>query len=168
MVQMCHTAKLITGVKPYFRSITAGKHTFSTSLSLLCFVEALFHVGRDNLILDFFILSCLGNFSMLLSHLGVFITLLLILFYLSILAQFLEFKYSVIISAFIKNILCTRKPSIEIQKRCSEVFVKICWQDSCSLRDITARACMVHWELEEARNWRCSLVTVCCCAFTVV
>jgi len=26
---------------------------------------------------------------------------------------------------------------------------------------------MVHWELEEARNWRCSLVTGYCCVFTV-
>lgn len=126
MVQMCHTAELITGVKPYFRGIPAGKQTFSNSLSLHCFLEALFHVGHDNLILDFFILSCLGNFSMLLSYLGIFITLLLILFYFLILAQFLKFKYSVIISAFIKNILCTRKPSIEIQQRCTKVFVKIC------------------------------------------
>lgn len=78
MVQMCHTAELITGVKPYFRGITAGKHTFSTSLGLHCFVEALFHVGHNNLILDFFILASLGNFSMLLSYLGFSIMLLMI------------------------------------------------------------------------------------------
>lgn len=68
MVQMCQAAELITGVKPYFKK-ESRKLTFPASSSLCCFVGALFHVGHDNLIADFFILCSLGNFTILLSYL---------------------------------------------------------------------------------------------------
>lgn len=104
MVQICHAAELIPAVKPYFIVLTTGKHSFSASPTLHCFVGALFHVGYDNFILDFFLLSFLGNFSMLLSYLVIFIMLLMILFYFLILVQLLELQYFTIISAFIKTI----------------------------------------------------------------